>query len=412
MNDGRFRKSPAALWGGLALFVASSFCAAAADWYRWRGPDLNGISKESGWSTAWPREGPRQLWKTSVGTGFSSVSVSNGRLYTMGNYNDRDTVYCFNADTGAQLWKHAYVCPTDPNLYEGGPNATPTIDGNAVFTFSRKGHLFAFEAESGKVIWSKNLHDELGLEVPDWGFSGSPLVEGKLLIVNAGTGGTAVDKTTGNVVWSSGKGSAGYSSPVVFNPGTVRGVLMFSTKELVAVNAVNGQPLWRHPWATAYGVNAAEPLLLGDRIFISSGYNQGCALLQIRGNAVSVLWQNRNMRNHFNSSVAWQGFVYGFDESELKCLDLQNGAVKWSERGLGKGSLIAADGKLIVLSESGELVVAEGSQAAFKPLARAQVLGGKCWTAPVLSNGRIFCRNARGDLVCLEVKGTSASAAK
>jgi outer membrane protein assembly factor BamB len=207
------------------------------------------------------------------------------------------------------------------------------------------------------------------------------------------------------VIWSSGKESAGYSSPVPFTQGSVHGMLLFSTKALSAVNPQTGKLLWQHPWPIPHGVNAADPVLIGDRVFISSGYNEGCALLQMKANGVSVLWQNKNLRNHFNSSIAIGDSVYGFDESELKCLDLQTGNVRWAERSLGKGSLIGADGKLIILSEKGELVIAEASPAAFKPLARAQVLGGKCWTAPVLANGRIYCRNARGELVCVDVSG-------
>jgi outer membrane protein assembly factor BamB len=333
------------------------------------------------------------------------MAVSDGRVYTMGNEKDTETIYCLDANTGQEIWKHSYSCPTDPNLYEGGPNATPTVDGKVIFTFSRHGHAFALAAETGKVIWSKNLREELRLTIPEWGLSGSPLIEGKLVILNAGTGGVAIEKATGKVAWSSGKGSAGYSSPVAFTQGQIRGALIFNTKELVAVNVATGQPLWQHRWATSYGVNAADPVLIGDRIFISSGYNQGCALLQMRGNGVSVLWHNRNMRNHFNSCVVLQGFVYGFDESELRCLDLQTGAVKWRDGGPGKGALIAADGKLIVLGETGELMIAEATPTAFKTVARAHVLGGRCWTAPVLANGRILCRNARGNLICLDVSG-------
>ena len=390
----------------LVLCVVSFFQTSANDWPRWRGTDFNGISKETGWSTSWPREGPKQLWKANVGTGFSSIAVSNGRAYTLGNVNDTETIYCLEANTGKVLWKHSYACSTDPNLYEGGPNATPTVDRSTVYTFSRKGHVFALDAETGNVVWSKNIHDELGLRIPSWGFSGSPLVDGKLLIINAGPAGTALDKATGKVVWSSGKEPAGYSSPVPFEDGPTRAVLLFSIKALSAVNPEDGQLLWEHPWKTSWGVNAADPVIVGDKIFISSGYNQGCALLQVVGNKVSVLWQNENMRNHFNSSLAVGDNVYGFDESsEFKCLDLQTGSIRWSEQSLGKGSLIGADGKLIVLGEKGQLVVAEPSSEAFKPVARAQVLGGKCWTSPVLANGKIYCRNAKGDVVCVDVSG-------
>jgi outer membrane protein assembly factor BamB len=394
-----------ALFSAAILLGLSVFSANAIDWFRWRGPDLDGISKETGWLTTWPKEGPKQLWKASVGIGFSSMSVSDGRIYTMGNEKDIETVFCFDASTGELRWKHSYACPIDPHVYEGGPNATPTVDGKTVYTFSRKGHLFAFDAGTGKVIWSKNVHDELGLKIPEWGLSGSVLVEGNLLIINAGVAGTALDKTTGKVVWTSSKESAGYSTPVPFNQGPQRAVALFSTTELEAVTAADGKLLWKFPWKTKYGVNAADPIINGDKFFISSGYNEGCALVQIRSNKAAVLWQNKNMRNHFNSSVLIQGNIYGFDESDLKCLDWSSGAVKWAEGGLGKGSLMAADGKLIVLGEKGMLVVADASPAGFKPISHAQVLGGKCWTTPVLSNGKIYCRNARGDLVCVDVSG-------
>ena len=161
------------LWPVAVLLGWLSYSAHALDWYRWRGPDLNGISKETGWQTSWPKEGPKQLWKASVGTGFSSMSVSGGRIFTMGNENETETVFCFDANTGEQRWKHSYPCPLDPHVYEGGPNATPTVDGGSDYTFSRKGHVFAFDATCGKVIWSKNVHDELKLKIPEWGLSGS-----------------------------------------------------------------------------------------------------------------------------------------------------------------------------------------------------------------------------------------------
>jgi outer membrane protein assembly factor BamB len=387
------------------LGALSSFDATALDWPRWRGPDANGISKETGWSSSWPAEGPKQLWKANVGTGFSSMSVSGGRVYTIGNRDNRDTVYCFNADMGEAIWKHTYAEELDPHYYEGGSSSTPTVDGDAVYTFSRKGELFRFDATTGKVVWIKNLAQELGLKIPEWGFASSPLVEGNLLIVNAGSAGTALDKATGNAAWISGKGSAGYSGAAPFNVGQERFVALFLADSVAAFKVTDGKELWRHKWKTSYDVNAADPIVSGDKVFVSSGYNRGCALLQVSGDRASALWENKNMRNHFNSCVLLDGCLYGFDESELKCLDLKTGAVKWTERSLGKSALMAADGKLILQGERGQLVIAEASPAGFKPLARAQVLGGKCWTTPVLANGRIYCRNANGDLVCVDVSG-------
>ena len=237
----RNTRFPVVFLAGRILCFAASFQAAADDWPRWRGADCNGISKETGWSASWPQEGPKQLWKTSVGTGFSSVAVSNGRLYTLGNKGGTETLYCLDAGSGKEQWKYSYPCPMDPNLYEGGPNATPAVDGNTVYSFSRKGHVFALDAGTGKVLWSKNVHDELGVKIPEWGFSGSPLVEGKLLIINAGPAGLGLDRAGGQVVWSSGKESAGYSSPVPFTNGSVHGVLLFSTRALSAVNPQTGE---------------------------------------------------------------------------------------------------------------------------------------------------------------------------
>jgi outer membrane protein assembly factor BamB len=379
--------------------------AAANDWPRWRGPDFNGISRETGWSTSWPQEGPKQLWKASVGTGFSSIAVSGGRAFTTGNDGKQDTVFCFDANNGAVVWKYSYDAPVDPHYYEGGPSATPTVDDNRVFTIGKRGIALCLEAATGNVVWSKNLAREPGAKIPEWGFAGSPLIEGSLVILNVGESGVALDKASGKIVWSSGKGSAAYSSPIPFDQGGRRSVLMMALRSIVAVDPKTGRELWQYPWKTLYDVNAADPVIAGDRIFISSGYDHGCALLQVAAGRPSLRWQNKNMRNHFSSSLVIGDSVYGFDESELKCLELQSGKVRWAERSLGKGSLMAADGKLIVLGETGQLVVANASPDAFKPLARAQVIGGKCWTAPVLANGKIYCRNSKGDLVCVDVSG-------
>jgi outer membrane protein assembly factor BamB len=241
--------------------------------------------------------------------------------------------------------------------------------------------------------------------MPDWGFSGSVLVEGDLCILNVGTAGTALDAKTGKVIWFSGTEKAGYTTPVPFGAGGDRAVAMAIKQDVVAVRVKDGKELWRFPWKTQYDVNSADPILAGNKVFISSGYNHGGAVFDVSSTPPKAIWENKNMRNHFNSCVLWKGHVYGVDEGQLRCLVLDTGEVKWSEKSVGKGSLIIADGKLIVLSEKGELMVAEATPAAFKPVSRAQVLGGKCWTTPVLSNGKIYCRNAVGDVVCVDVSG-------
>jgi len=192
---------------------------------------------------------------------------------------------------------------------------------------------------------------------------------------------------------------------VPFGAVNARAVMLATKQHVVALTAKDGKELWRFPWKTQYDVNAADPILSGNQVFISSGYNRGGGVFDVNSKPPKTVWENKNMRNHMNSCVLWQGHLYGVDEGQLRCLVFATGEVKWTDRVSGKGSLMLADGKLIVLSEKGELLVVEPSPAGFKPMARAHVLGGKCWTAPVLANGKIYCRNATGAVVCVDVSG-------
>ena len=393
------------------MFVVSVFAIAvnpckAADWPNWRGPNYNGISSETGWSATWPKDGPKVLWKATLGTGFCSIAVSGGRAYTMGNIKDKDILYCFDANTGNQIWKQPYPCPLFDKNHEGGPSATPTVDGDSIYTFSKNGDALCFKADTGKIVWQKNLPKELGIKFPTWYFSSSPFVAGNLIILNAGAAGVALNKADGSLVWKNGDGPPGYATAVPFTMGNEKCVAFAGCNEVMGVVAATGKVLWRFPWKTDYDINPADTIISGDTVFVSSGYNHGCALLKIEGDKVTDVWRNKNMRNHFNSCVLWEGYFYGFDESELKCLDFKTGAVKWSQGGLGKGSLMVADGKLIILSERGKLVIAPASPDGFKELAGAQILKGKCWTMPVLANGKIYARNnPDGQLVCVDVSG-------
>ena len=375
----------------------------AADWPNYRGPNYNGISNETGWSATWPEGGPKVLWKKSIGTGFASMTVSNGRVYATGNIKDNDILYCFDAKTGKEIWKKSYPCPLYNKNHEGGPSATPTVDGNAVYTFSKDGDAIRFNAATGQIVWHKNLNKELGLKHPKWYFASSPFIIDNMVILNAGTYGIALNKADGSVIWESGKDPTGYATAVPFTMGNQKCVVIFAAKEIVGVVVATGKIVWQFSWETKYEANIGDPIIFGNLVFISSGYNQGCALLKIEGSNVTEVWRNKNMRNHFNSSVLWKGHIYGFDERVLRCLDSKTGQVKWSQQGLGKGSLMLADGKLIILGERGKLVTAQASPEGFRELASAQILTGKCWTVPVLANGRIYARNANGQLVCIDV---------
>ena len=388
---------------GFGVWVVT---AEGADWPNFRGPNHNGISTETGWSATWPKDGPKVLWKATLGTGFCSIAVSGGRAYSMGNVDNKDILYCFDASTGKEIWKQSYPCPLFKKDHEGGPSATPTVDGDSVYTFSKNGDALCFKAANGQIVWQKNLPKELGIKYPTWYFASSAFVADNLIILNAGTAGIALNKTDGKVVWQSGNGPPGYATAVPFMMGSEKCVVIVGSTEIFGLVAATGKVLWKFPWKTDYDINAADPIISGDTVFVSSGYNHGCALLRMGTGKITDVWRNKNMRNHFNSTVLWEGYLYGFDESELKCLDFKTGEVKWSQEELGKGSLMIVNGKLVILSERGKLVIAPASPDGFKELAGAQILTGKCWTVPVLANGKIYARNnPDGQLVCVDVSG-------
>lgn len=395
---------------GIAGVICLNAASFADDWPTHRGPNCNGISTESGWSPQAINK-PKILWKANVGFGASSMVTSNGKLYTMGNRDDTDTVYCFNADTGEVLWKHSYPCPRDKRMFEGGTASTPTIAGKHLYTLSQRGHLFCLDAETGKVVWARNLITDFGGSLSQWHYAGSPLIETNTLIVETGGKGSSVvalEKNTGTTLWKAGSDKAGYATPVVFDHDGRKAVLVFNAHGLVAHDLASGKELWRFRWKTSYDVNAATPLVFDKKVFISSGYNRGCALIDISGDEPKLLVENKHMQAQFPTPILHDGHIYGISGNtpggELRCLDAKDLKAKWSQDGLGTGGLTLADGKLIIQGEKGHLVIADASPEAYKELARAKVLSGRCWVQPILSNGRIYTKNNNGDLLAIDVR--------
>jgi outer membrane protein assembly factor BamB len=394
--------------GLLITFPLLVELASAADWPRWRGPGRNGISSES-IQPRWPADGPKVLWRASVGTGFSSLAISGGKVYTMGNAADRDTIWCFDARNGSPLWHHTYPAKLGPVYYEGGPGSTPTVDDGRVYTIGKWGDVFCLDAGKGTIIWQHDLSKD-GVKSNRWGFAGSPLVWQDLVIFNAGSQGVALDRNTGRVVWLNGTQPTGYASPVLFESAGKQAVLIFAAKHLVGVDARTGRELWRFPWETGYDTNNPDPLIYRNNIFISS-YSSGCALLELKDDQPRLVYSSKVLHNHLSPGVLLGEYLYAFngearEKTDFRCVHLPTGKVKWTRKDPAMGSLICANGNLLVLSEKGELLVGAASPDEFKPLARAQVLGGLCWTPPALADGLLYARNAKGDLVCLDLGKT------
>ena len=403
----------------------------AADWPQWRGPNRNGISEETGLLKEWADSGPQVLWKVPLGEGFSGISVVGGRIYTMFSEADDEFVVCLNASNGEEVWRFR----SDSNYHESqggnGPRATPTIDGELLFTVTAQGKLYALNTENGEKVWSHDLQEEFGSKIPRWGGCTSPLVEGDLLLVEVGGKDgesiVAFDKTNGDVVWSSHTDILGYSSPIAVTIGGIRQLIVFTGTQLVSVSPENGNLYWTYPWQTEYDVNAATPVFIApDKIFISSGYGKGAAVVRVRvmmsaesttgegeggmshrdrvEMTVEEIWKNQDMKNHFATSVLHDDYLYGFDNAILKCIDANTGMEKWKTRGFGKGTLMLADEHLIILSDRGKLGLAEATPSAYNEVASAEVLSGLCWTVPTLANGRLYARN-ENEMVCLDMTG-------
>ena len=396
----------------VALAILISTHALAGDWPHYRGPAQNGSTSET--IGTLPVGGPRELWRVQLGTGLSSVTVADGRAFSAGFKDGKEVLYCLSPANGRVLWTHSWPAKLGAYLFEGGPRATPTVDGERVYMLGADGHVACVAAATGKPVWEKNLTSDFGGRRPEWGFSGSPTIDGKNVILDSGGKGAstvALNKLTGATAWKSGDDEAGYGTPVISQAGGTRRILILKADVLVAINSADGSEAWRFDWKTSYKVNAATPLLVGEKAIISAAYNHGAAMVNFSGGKPSQAWFTRKMNAHFNSPVQSGGYVFGMDgeaghrRSALVCLDLAGGDEKWRAKEVNNGSLILAGDKLLIVTESGDLVLAAASGAGYKELARKKVLSGRCWIQPALAGGKVFCKNNTGEIVCVDVSG-------
>jgi outer membrane protein assembly factor BamB len=401
----------------LALTLLAAGPAAALDWPQFRGVNRDGVSAETDLPRSWPAEGPRVVWKRAIGEGYSGISVVGDRLYTMDSDGTAEYVLALEAGSGKEVWR----VPAGPKLIDSmgnGPRTTPTLDDGTVYAMGSHGRLLALKAADGAKIWEVDLPQAFAAKRPTWGYSGSPLIDGDLLILEVGgkegRGVVAFEKATGKVRWGALDGEAAYSSPVLMTIGGIKQYVVprRADSQTVALRP-DGSVLWTHPGP--FSVIASALLIPPDRVYVSGGDDAGGVLMRIKtegGKAtVEELWKTRTMKNHFNNAVLVGPHLYGFDNATFKCLSVATGEQTWAFRGLGKGSLLVADGNLlIVLSDQGTLLLVEATPDAYTELARFQAMEGKAWTAPALADGRLYLRD-HDEIVALEMKGAGAASA-
>ncbi|HKV07849.1 MAG TPA: PQQ-binding-like beta-propeller repeat protein [Thermoanaerobaculia bacterium] len=403
----------------------------AADWPQFRGPNRNGVAPETRLLTSWPEGGPPVVWRAKGGKGYSGIAVSEGRAYTQWaeGEGEKGSEYAvaLDAATGKELWRvRTDSMYRDPSGNGDGPRATPAVDGDRLFVMTGRGKLHALDTKTGKILWHHDLA-ALGGSVGAGGegsFCSSPLVLGERVFVEIGAGKerrgnrsfAAFDKATGKILWTAENDPAGFSAPQAVTLAGVPQILFFSGSGLVALAPENGRVYWRYPWKTQLDVNAVLPVILpGDRIFVSSGYDVGNALVQVtrsgKGFTAREVWKGRNMSSLFSSFVLHDGHLYGFHKRIFKCVDPNTGEEKWKDDSFNVGSLLLAGGNLVVLNETGELGLVEATPAAFKPIVRARVLSGRTITSPALADGRLYARNNTDEIVCLKLSDSISGGA-
>ena len=394
----------------LVVVVSSALAAAgtAPDWPQYRGPSRDGAAIAAKGSPGWPEGGPRVAWRQTLGSAFSQLVIAGDAVYTGTSDEKGEYLVRLDAATGKEIWRLA-LGQVFESEFGNGPRSTPTIDGEVVYQLGARGTLVAASTADGKEIFRIDLTQRFGATVPRFGYSGSPLVAGDLLVLEVGGSEqgwlAGLDKKTGETRWTSGKGPAGYNSPIVIDFGGTPQLALVRGKTLMGLD-LEGRTLWSHELEEGA---TAMPLAVGrDRIFVSSAGDTGCVMLGLErtddGMRVEPLWQNRNMRNHFNSSVLVGDHIYGFDNATLKCLSATTGELKWTKRGLGKGSLLGAGDRLLVVSDQGTVLLVEANPDEYREHGSVEALTGKSWTAPSFARGRLYVRNLT-EATCLDFGG-------
>lgn len=400
----RYCRSRIALKSVLALVVvAVGSSAVRADWPNFFGPKLDGKSDETGFKKEL-KAAPKPVWERTVGSAFSSFAAVGNRIYTCGESEKQQTLYCLNADNGEIVWQKPFE-KRFKNEHGDGTRATPTVDGDRVYVLGAYGKLICVDAATGKDIWENQFKN-----VPTWAYSGSVLIEGDLAIVSAGKGHgslVAYEKKTGKEVWKCGDDQVGYATPYPFTFNNHRYVVGFMGNAAIIAEMKTGREVWRQPWKTSWDVNAAMPIFQDGHLFITSGYETGAGLFKLSADGdklgATQVWKSDVLLTKFQSCILHNGKLYASDQNALKCVDFMTGKEIWSVPRIKNGTMLLADGHFILLTEQGQLQIADASAAQFNPITKIDILDGRCWSLPVLHQGRLYARNLER-IVCIDLR--------
>jgi outer membrane protein assembly factor BamB len=376
-------------------------------WTDFRGPARDGRYDELVVQTRWGANGLPQLWKQPVGGGYASFVIAEGRAFTIEQRRAQEVVAAYDVETGRELWTHGWNTEFRESMGGDGPRATPTWHEGRVYALGAEGELRCLDARSGKHIWNRNILNDNGAANLQWGMAASPLiVDDKVIVLPGGRQGKSVvayNKLNGAPLWRALDDEASYTSPMLVTLAGRRQILVVTARRMVGLTE-GGALLWEYPWQNSANISVSQPIVVGDnRVFISSGYGKGAALVELvaagKGLTARTVWENSSMKNKFNSSVLHNGYVYGLDEGILSCINVQTGERKWKGGRYGYGQLLLASDHLIVITDSGELVLVRATPDQFAEVARFPALEGKTWNVPAISNNRLLVRNAN-EMAC------------
>jgi outer membrane protein assembly factor BamB len=387
---------------------------ADADWPQWRGPDRTDIASETGLLKTWPATGPSVVWSISgLGEGYGSIAIKGDRMFVQGVKGGESAVFCLNRADGKTVWVKALGASLGQDRGPG-PRGTPTLDGDRLYALTENGDLGCLKLSDGSVVWARNILKDFGGRNPRWLISESPLVDGARLIVTPGGEGAsivALDKMTGKTVWTTKELSdeAGYSSCVLADIQGVHTIVGFTGRAGVGVRAADGKLMWRYERVSNRTANITTPVVYDNKVFYTSAYGTGCALLGLKAEGGEVkaqeIYFSTEMMNHHGGVVLLNGYVYGFNNAILSCVEFATGKTVWRDRSVGKGTLTYADGQLFLLSENNVVGLAEATPTGYREKGRFQIAdqGWPSWAHPVVCAGKLYIRN-QGMLTCYDVK--------